>query len=203
MTSIHTDHICGYMHNQSIICSITYHTHTPIVHILIESDNRPSSGEISVIVIKMFRYQQPMWVLDMVMALISHLRSANWMSKSVLLLLVPISDCSDSNLSASLEDWLFQYHNGKAGVSYNGLLRGALVLDLVAGAECSSSPPPISWDGGYELRLIGTDGDLPNMDMVSAPLSMFSDHLYVVGGADDFLDWKRYGRIGEYLERLW
>jgi hypothetical protein len=154
-----------------------------IMSVLVEPRSRPSSMEVSIIVIKICKTDQyPKWILDVIISIVRHLRACKWMSKSVLILLLPeISDMQ----SPVLQRWLDDYHTSREvpfkAHTFYGLIRDALVLDLF---PCSMAitgetvmPSPDEWSDGYEMAVIGKYGQLPNMDFLSSILSMQSPHL--------------------------
>ena len=155
---------------------------------IIAPRNSPTGPEVSVLVFKMCGPLYQQWIIDVIVSISNHLRASRWMSKSVLVLIV--TNGSDS-YSHAIADWLRRYHlrttfvdsAGHVQVSpqFHGLLRDALILDMM---PCSVSldenhdmKSPQGWPDGYELAFIGSNGQLPNMDMISAILSMQSKYI--------------------------
>ncbi len=211
-----------------------------IVQIVLDSVTKPVSAEVSVIAITYASVLQRennyeefslninddkqmshSAAIELAMRLTEALHHATWLSRRVIILLVPVDcvrsgECEvtsemsiaatteirsksastiTSNLpggarrSAKLRHWLDQYTH-RVG-AYEGLLRDAFAVDLTnirytsrardqsKGTEKLHSPhvlgirPDSDKAGQYSLRVVGSGGALPNMDMVAAMLTLF------------------------------
>jgi hypothetical protein len=224
-----------FLESNGIIIETTVHRQGTLHSMLIEPRNSPSGGELSVVIFKICGHQYPQWTLDAIISLFSHLWSSRWMSKSVLALVV-----SDEHnvYSDSLGEWLANYHSTKlsplsrghntSNPIYQGLIRDALVLDLVPCVPDDSNQPisssstahaslsadtSVTGFQGYEMAFTGHNGQLPNMDVISSLLSMQSPHISlrhhkniaaVVGGIGDAIRLVIGGHVGSdgYIGRL-
>jgi len=137
---------------------------------------------------------------DLTLRLTTVVCHSAWVSRRVVLLLVPVQcdehECghADSTISSAgarhskaLQRWITRYFSSGSSSSagYRGVLREALVVDVTSvrrivgqgnvlgrrKRERRTGEPP-HFTGFYALHVAGAGGSLPNMDMVSATLTL-------------------------------
>jgi len=137
------------------------------------------------------------------------LHEADWLSKRVLILLLPVhcpfayTNKSNSSIyldvcemqkqggalrhSHVLDEWIEFYHSSldsffdageeEAHLPFAGKLRDAYIIDLSTLPYSSSFSYATSYHellfSQMEMRVVGLNGQQPNMDMVAAPLALF------------------------------
>lgn len=127
-------------------------------------------------------HDQLVLLLQIGLKLTRNLLASAWLAKKIIILYVPDDGrCAhEQNLFSSyrsLETWL-----DRPTKNYpKGLLRTAYVVDL--SHAFSSDNLSLEWDE-ILLQLIGINGQLPNMDMISVPVEMFPSVVTTEGDAD-------------------
>jgi hypothetical protein len=126
-------------------------------------------------------------VTDIVDSLALYLERVQWMAKNVVILLQG-SDPTSRSDSKQIDDWLAMNHRPShehlqhvakdrlAGqLTYEfGTIREAYVLDMTTSELCTGSETQFN---ALTLQHTGTNGLLPNMDMIAYPLSIHADIL--------------------------
>jgi hypothetical protein len=231
---------CSYL--KSNFLSVSCHRLTKsmggITQINVDHPWKPRSLEVTAVPI-LYHVSNKLQSFAFATAVVHRLISSDWLSKRVLILLIPLeeinkksanredniranffcaqkwednSGCdSDSNsdsdrryrggsgtrYSASLSDWLDEYHNPRSlflGTStdndvmlHAGLLRDSYVMDfsepmittlpnhILTERRESSQPKVASFWIKIQLLVAGNNGQLPNMDILAAPLAAFPD----------------------------
>jgi hypothetical protein len=126
-------------------------------------------------------------VTDIVDSLTLYLERVQWMAKNVVILLQG-SDPTSRSDSKQIDDWLAMNHRPShehlqhvakdrltGQLTYEfGTIREAYVLDMTTSELCTGSEMQFN---ALALQHTGTNGLLPNMDMVAYPLSIHPDIL--------------------------
>ena len=119
---------------------------------------------------------------------------SDWLAKRVVVLLLSTLTTMDNSASAVLDEWLDAYHHRSPashgrGVQHVGLLRDAYVVDFsepfvaaTGRTRGNSASGPPAW-AAVQLLVVGANGQLPNMDFLSAPLAAYPDLLVAEGDA--------------------
>ena len=208
-----------------------------ISEIIIDHPWKSRSLEITAVIIP-YHGSNALQCYSFARALISKLLQSDWMSKRILILLVPtrcrgineeVEDICDSVMhdgtadkirySSSLGAWLKDYHALNAGkeslfnisiksdasaigseeysAPLEGLLRDAYIVDF-SEPYITSLPPEAMQKGvrqpsvhskarpswrKVQLSVVGNNGQLPNMDILSAPLATFAGEVIDEGDA--------------------
>ena len=197
-----------------------------ITQIVVDHPWKPRSLEVSMVVVS-YHSSNELQTFGFTTVLIKKILSADWLSKRIIILLLPLSSCArqvnctdtfemetfnddsyvaNSCKSASIDNdtrrfskalstWLNEYHSighnqyDKVGhrVQYEGLLRDAYVIDFTEPLITSTSSNSertrdsikdgsmsrkVSWEK-ILLSTVGNNGQLPNMDFLTAPLASF------------------------------
>lgn len=221
-----------------------------ITQIVVDHPWKPRSLEVSIIIIS-YHSSNAAQTFGFTTVLIKKILSSDWLSKRIIILLLPLSSCAGQmnyadifetetsidnvyfaklaidckselmnydtrRFSKALSSWLNEYHsigqnkydNIGLRVQYEGLLRDAYVIDFTEPLITSTS---FSADGRREpvkdgsmsrkvswekilLSSVGNNGQLPNMDFMTAPLALFPD--IAVNEADSQLGNNRIYRTG-------
>lgn len=232
---------CAYFTSglNSIHCRSLSKSFGNISEIIIDHPWKSRSLEITSVVIP-YHSSNALQSYSFARALISKLLQSDWMSKRVLILLVPTScrgvnsleeggDICDSvvydgiadriRYSSSLGVWLKDYHaasidkasifnipiesdisaigSGEHSAPLEGLLRDAYIVDFSEPFITSLPPDALkkavrqpsvhsetrpSWSK-IQLSVAGNNGQLPNMDILSAPMATFAGEVVDEGDA--------------------
>lgn len=138
-------------------------------------------------------------VLSLVGSVAANLHHANWNARQVIILLVPKASNAGSgeNSGFIINSWLQRHHKPSLSQLHEnelnllsardqhplgsiGMLREAYVIDLTDSDLCTSSDHLNNQFGFNALGLLhtGSNGVLPNMDMLSYPLSMYPEVMH-------------------------
>ena len=178
-----------------------------VAQITVDSFIKGRSHEITAIILP-FQSNTRSWAFTVAVDLANRLANASSMSKRLLILLLecPAVDVPEALTNPCLQvidSWLFRYHGlglSTAYIPHEGLLRDAYVIDMTGpdinchgmDENATINKPSSSSSAMYnsialcawssiELQVAGINGQLPNMDLLSAPLVLFPD-VFVAGG---------------------
>ena len=219
-----------------------------ITQIVVDHPWKPRSLEVSMVVVS-YHSSNELQTFGFTTALIKRILLADWLSKRIIILLLPLSSCArqvnctdtfemetskdgsyvandcksasinndNRRFSKALSTWLNEYHSighdqhDQVGhrVQYEGLLRDAYVIDFTEPLITSTSSNlertreslkdgPMSRKASWEkilLSTVGNNGQLPNMDFLTAPLASFP-HI-AANEADIYLRNNRINRAGQ------
>jgi hypothetical protein len=105
------------------------------------------------------------------------------------------NDNTGARHSEPLSRWLENYHSISDESSHAGLIREAYVLDM---SEIDSREENLITKPSYaNVRVVGSNGNLPNMDLLSSVLSLFPDSL-----RSAYISYKEGVNNNSYLGRL-
>jgi hypothetical protein len=177
---VQKDELCNMFHCQELYMSNDEKTN-PIVHIEL------NSRHLETIVIS-FIVSPSQRSNNYITSIAKQIKDTKWIAKNVLLLLI-YQDCANDKCdrnnnellySERIERWFqLHYHHRY------GLLRQNFIVDLTQIDKVSGS------DSMTELMYVGVDGQLPNMDLLSAALAVLPPHVVVEGRS------KRYANAYE------
>ena len=220
---------CSYLKSNFVSLSCQHFTKSMrgTTQINVDHPWKPRSLEVTVVTI-LYHVSNKLQSFTFATALVQKMVSSDWLSKRVLILLIPLekddrksaarkdnaspdsenaqkwvddsdshshSGARDTRYSAALSAWLHEYHTQepsdtsteKRFMSHAGLLRDSYVIDfsepmittvpariLMKGSE-SGQPKAASFWSKIQLLVAGNNGQLPNLDILAAPLAAFPD----------------------------
>jgi hypothetical protein len=194
--NVNIEDVCNVLELVDISqCFTSSISNSSIIVIDIHPTYRPSNNEYIVLVIPVLNDHISLSVMNLVATLLLNLQETMWMSKNVMCLFVPYSNSiKDSNrYSETLAKWLDRYYSSitfpqrTSETKYWGTLRHAIILDFYSDNNWyinnnSHSIHSTSQLTPYKLHFSGINGVLPNMDVISAVLSMAPDHISIGTG---------------------
>lgn len=140
---------------------------------VVRIDISPRSGiitrETTVFAFLVDSVMPELWLLDFVKLFCTVVGGSEWTTKSVVVLLVPVTG-KDSFMSPSLERWVqFQHDQSSStrGELRNNLIRSSYIISLGSGSGDINLSPRTMWPGDIRVKTAGVNGQLPNMDLIS------------------------------------